>query len=175
LTTEGRQLFDRVTPAHVSTENRLLAALSPEQQAELVVLLRQLLISFEGSVDDGALPRLGLALAPAHGTIEMRRAVGLPEVVGLLVRQVEEGSRAERAGLKTGDVLVRAAGRELRSVTALYGAFHDTQTTGQAAVSGVRGVNTKFRVMLDLRPGPPDDGPSFAELSVTYPAGTHSV
>jgi len=57
--------------------------------------------------------RMGVAIAPAHVARGLRRAVGLPEVDGLLVRGVEEGSPAERAGLEEGDLLIGAGDREL--------------------------------------------------------------
>ncbi len=64
---------------------------------------------------------LGIALAPAHAARQMRRAVGLPERAGLLVRAVKEGSAADRAGLEGGDLLVTAAGQPLESVDDLFG------------------------------------------------------
>jgi S1-C subfamily serine protease len=63
---------------------------------------------------------LGIALAPAHATQRMRRAVGLPERAGLLVRAVKEGSAADRAGLEGGDLLVTAAGQTLESLDDLF-------------------------------------------------------
>ena len=64
---------------------------------------------------------LGIALAPPHAARRMRRAVGLPERAGLLVRAVKEGSAADRAGLEGGDLLVTAAGRPLTSLDDLFG------------------------------------------------------
>jgi S1-C subfamily serine protease len=64
---------------------------------------------------------LGIALAPAHAAQRMRRAVGLPERAGLLVRAVKEGSAADRAGLEGGDLLVTAAGQMLESLDDLFG------------------------------------------------------
>jgi S1-C subfamily serine protease len=66
-------------------------------------------------------PELGIALAPARATQRMRRAVGLPERTGLLVRAVKEGSAADRAGLEGGDLLVTAAGQTLESLDDLFG------------------------------------------------------
>jgi serine protease Do len=63
---------------------------------------------------------LGIALAPAHATQRMRRAVGLPERAGLLVQAVKEGSAADRAGLERGDLLVAVAGQPLESVDDLF-------------------------------------------------------
>ena len=42
LTPTGRELVDRVLPDHLATEERLLAALTPEQRATLAGLLRAL-------------------------------------------------------------------------------------------------------------------------------------
>jgi DNA-binding MarR family transcriptional regulator len=174
LTDAGRALFDRVTPAHVNTENRLLAALSPGQREQLVTILRQLLASFEGSAPAGGLPRLGLTLISAHVTIAMRRAVGLPEVVGLLVRHVEDGSRAERAGIRTGDVLVRAGGRELRSVASLYAALHENAGGGAVTIVTVRGVDSELEAVLDLRPRSAD-ALAPAEVTTADDAAMHMV
>jgi serine protease Do len=45
----------------------------------------------------------------------MRRAVGLPDAEGLLIRDVAEDSPAARAGLARGDLIVTAAGEPVRS------------------------------------------------------------
>ena len=49
LTAAGRELVDRVLPDHLATEQRLLAALSPQQRTALADLLRTL----DGSLDTG--------------------------------------------------------------------------------------------------------------------------
>jgi DNA-binding MarR family transcriptional regulator len=169
LTAAGRALFDEVTPAHIETENRLLSALGEDQRGELACLLRTLLVSFEGSAGEGTFPRLGLTLAPAHLTLDARRAVGLSDLVGLLVRDVQPGSRAERAGIRTGDVLVRAARRGLRSITALYAAIAGSAAAGALGMEMMRGENTSVKVTIDLRPQPGDDLPPG---NTAPPAGT---
>lgn len=58
-------------------------------------------------------PRLGIALAPSAVAQRLRRSVGLTEREGLLVRGVEDGSPADRAGIREGDLLIEAAGRPL--------------------------------------------------------------
>jgi DNA-binding MarR family transcriptional regulator len=156
LTEAGGALFERVVPAHLATERRLLSALTAGQASDLAGLLRQLLLAFEGSVSGDEFPRLGLALTPAHVTIETRRAAGLPEVAGLLVRGVEPGSRAERAGLRIGDVLVRAGDRELRSVSSLYAALNDAGQAGSLVVGAVRGPQTRVDIEVSLAPDPSD-------------------
>src|SRR5215216_3584879 len=54
--------------------------------------------------------RLGVAIAPPRVARRLRRAVGLPEREGLLVRAVEEDGPADRAGVEPGDLIVAAAG-----------------------------------------------------------------
>jgi serine protease Do len=65
-------------------------------------------------------PRLGIAVAPAHVARRLRRSVGLPERDGVLVRGVEDGSPAEAAGIREGDLLVAAGGREIGDVDDLH-------------------------------------------------------
>jgi serine protease Do len=86
-----------------------------------------------------ATPRLGVAVAPPRVARRMRRAVGLPERDGLLVRAVEDGSPAARAGIERGDLLVSAGGRELDSVDALYEVLD--ASGGELQVNLVRGTD----------------------------------
>jgi DNA-binding MarR family transcriptional regulator len=126
LTPKGRELFERVVPAHLANEARLLSALTEPEQKLLADLLRKLLVEFEGSTPrDADNARLGLLLVPAHVTIEMRESVGLPGVAGLLVRAVDHGSPAEAAGIAPADVLIEARGRALSSSSSLYAAIQD--------------------------------------------------
>jgi len=64
-------------------------------------------------------PRLGVAIAPPHVARRLRRAVGLPERDGLLVRWVEDGSPAARAGIEKGDLIVAAGGAPVTRVDEL--------------------------------------------------------
>jgi serine protease Do len=61
-------------------------------------------------------PRLGVAIAPPHVARRLRRAVGLPERDGLLVRWVENGSPADRSGIQKGDLIVAAGGEPVTGV-----------------------------------------------------------
>jgi serine protease Do len=79
-------------------------------------------------------PRLGIAIAPGHVARRLRRAVGLPDVEGLLIREVTEESPAARAGLAVGDLIVAAGGQPLRTIDDLF-------DTLQAAGSGTIELN----------------------------------
>jgi S1-C subfamily serine protease len=153
-------------PAHLDNEARLLAALDDDEQRLLAGLLRKLLVEFEGSTNPAdAGPHLGLLLAPAHVTMEMRESVGLRRVAGLLVRSVEPGSPAQAADVAAGDVLIRAGARELRSSSSLYAAIQDAGN--RLTVTLLRG-NEQLRVRIAL------DGPD--DVPVTGPAaGAHAV
>ncbi len=84
-----------------------------------------------GRGESAAPPRLGIALAPGHMARKMRRAVGLPDVDGLLIREVAEDSPAARAGLAQGDLITAAAGQPLRTADDLFDAL---QAAGSGAI-----------------------------------------
>lgn len=88
-------------------------------------------------------PRLGVAIAPERAARRLRRAVGLPERDGLLVRAVEEGSPAERAGIEEGDLLVAAGGRPLASADELYALLGGLEADAGLELLIVRGTSER--------------------------------
>jgi serine protease Do len=90
-----------------------------------------------------ATPRLGVAVAPPRVARRMRRAVGLPEREGLLVRGVEEGSPADRAGIERGDLIAAAAGRDVDGVDALYSALDSLANGAPLPLTIVRGTEER--------------------------------
>jgi serine protease Do len=72
-------------------------------------------------------PRLGVAIAPNFVARRLRRAVGLPEAEGLLIRDVVDDSPAARAGIAQGDLIVAAAGQPVRSPDDLFDALQAAQ------------------------------------------------
>jgi serine protease Do len=68
-------------------------------------------------------PRLGVSIAPAHVARRLQRSVGLPERDGLLVRDVEDGSPAARAGIAQGDLIVSVAGKTVSDADELLEAI----------------------------------------------------
>ena len=64
--------------------------------------------------------------------------MGLPERDGLLVREVEEGSPAEKSGIAEGDLIVEAGGKAVTSADDLFDALA-AWTEGTLAVKIVRG------------------------------------
>ncbi len=90
---------------------------------------------------------LGIAVASAHAARRMRRAVGLPERAGLLVRAVKEGSAADRAGLEGGDLLVTAAEHPIESLDDFFGVLDRADSSLELTV--VRALDER-RVTVDL-------------------------
>lgn len=86
-------------------------------------------------------PRLGVALAPPEVAAKLRASVGLPARTGLLVREVQPGGAAARAGLEAGDLLVTAAGLALSDI----GALNEVLTPGpeQLTLQVVRGTEER--------------------------------
>jgi serine protease Do len=91
-----------------------------------------------GRGESPARRRLGVGLAPSHVARGLRRAVGLPEREGLLVREVEEGSPAANAGIVEGDLIVEAAGRTIATADDLFDAL---ATSGDLSIGLVRGAD----------------------------------
>jgi S1-C subfamily serine protease len=73
--------------------------------------------------ESAARPRLGIALAHPRHARRIRSAAGLPERDGLLVRGVLDDSPAARAGLRRGDLLTTANGRQLSALDDLFDAL----------------------------------------------------
>jgi serine protease Do len=71
----------------------------------------------------------------------MRRAVGLPDAEGLLVRDVAEDSPAARADLTRGDLIVRAAGQPIHSADDLAAALRAAAGTIELTV--MRGTDER--------------------------------
>jgi serine protease Do len=87
-------------------------------------------------------PRLGVAIAPNHLARRLRRAVGLPDTEGLLIRDVAEDSPAARAGLTQGDLIVAAAGHPIATPDDLFDALQ-TEQGGTIELDIIRGTDER--------------------------------
>ena len=102
-------------------------------------------------------PRLGVSIAPGHVARRLRRAVGLPDLEGVLIRDVTEDSPAARAGLAGGDLIVTVGGQPVRTVDDLLDAVQ--AATGATIELGVvRGAEERT-VQVSLA----DETPAAAE------------
>lgn len=74
-------------------------------------------------IEYGAVERGQLGVSVFAVTPEVARSLGLRRAVGGLVTQVVAGSPAEKAGIRTGDVITTIAGHDVRSNTDLRNAI----------------------------------------------------
>jgi serine protease Do len=89
-------------------------------------------------------PRLGIAIAPPRVARRLRRAVGLPEIDGVLIRAVEADGPAARAGLQRGDLLAEVAGRSVEGVDVLYEALDGAAAGTELTLKVVRGTDEQI-------------------------------
>jgi len=85
--------------------------------------------------------RLGVAVAPAFVAARLRRSVGLPERDGILVRGVEDGSDADKAGIEQGDLIVEVAGKAIEDPDDLVEALAAASTPFEIKI--VRGTDER--------------------------------
>jgi serine protease Do len=101
--------------------------------------------------------RLGVGIAPSGVARKLRRAVGLPEREGLLVRVVEQDSPADRAGVHAGDLIVAVDGQPVSDADQLYQAL-DRATGDRLALGVVRGVEEHTLTVSFGEAGPENVG-----------------
>lgn len=84
-------------------------------------------------------PRLGIGVAPPHVARGLRKAVGLPEADGVLVRVLENDSPAAAAGIREGDLITAVGGEPVTSIDDLHDALDGAR--GDIAIKLLRGVD----------------------------------
>jgi serine protease Do len=87
-------------------------------------------------------PRLGVAIAPNYVARRLRRAVGLPETDGLLIRDVADDSPAARAGVAEGDLIVAASGHPVSTPDDLFDALQAARG-GTIELNIIRGTGER--------------------------------
>ncbi|NKC32004.1 DegQ family serine endoprotease [Falsiroseomonas selenitidurans] len=104
---------------------------------------------------DGVVARgwLGVSMQPIDS--ELASALNLPNQQGALVAGVEPRSPAARAGLRSGDVVVRLGDREIASPRDLAIAVAEQQPQSEAAITVLRdGERVQRQVTIGLREQP---------------------
>ncbi|MGB2644284.1 MAG: PDZ domain-containing protein [Candidatus Acidiferrum sp.] len=100
----------------------------------------------------GARPRLGIDAEDLNG--QLGSYFGAPDGEGVLIREVNSGSAAEKAGLKSGDVITSLDGERIRSLGDLreqLAAKHDAKTVKL----GVLRNKSEIAVSVAMPPVPP--------------------
>jgi S1-C subfamily serine protease len=109
-----------------------------------------------GRGESAQAPKLGVAIAPNFVARRLRRAVGLPETDGLLVRDVVDDSPAARAGVAQGDLIVAAAGQPIRTPDDLFDALKAAQS-GAITLNVIRGTDERTIEVTFGDQGQPDN------------------
>lgn len=94
---------------------------------------------------------LGVALAPAEVSQRLRRAVGLPDRDGVLVRVVETGSPGDRAGLQAGDLITRVGETDVVSVDDVAAALDRAVAESSVRLHVLRGTD-ELDIEVDFTP-----------------------
>ena len=84
-----------------------------------------------------------MAIAPNHVARRLRRAVGLPDSDGLLIRDVADDTPAARAGAAQGDLIVAAAGHPVRTPDDLFEALQAAASDGTIELNLIRGTSER--------------------------------
>ncbi len=87
--------------------------------------------------------RLGIGIAPSRVAQGLRRAVGLPEREGVLVRVVEDGGVGAGAGLAQGDLIFEAGGQPVSEIDHLHQALEGLQPGGALELRVLRGTEER--------------------------------
>ncbi|NRA29680.1 MAG: Do family serine endopeptidase [Parvularculaceae bacterium] len=104
-------------------------------------------------IENGQVERGFLGVQIRDAEPQIRAAVGLDEGVGgALIADVNEGSPAEKAGLKAGDIVIEIEGQEVASATDLTRKVGSYQPGEKVKMKAFRdGRERSFNVTLDKR------------------------
>jgi len=127
LTPKGTSLLKKIIPEHLANETAIISTFTYSEKEQLTSLLRKWLVSLESNAAEGPLLHLGLILLHPRLSMMKRRAVGLPDVPGILVHSVEPGSWAEEAGFRKGDLIYQIEGKGVESLSELRQALNKSR------------------------------------------------
>ncbi|MEA2212641.1 MAG: hypothetical protein QOF83_2589 [Solirubrobacteraceae bacterium] len=137
ITARGRGLVAAARPAYAERAARLGEGIPAGAAPSLAEHLHHWLAFFEPGEHEA--PRLGVAVAGAASAQRMRRAVGLPDVPGIIVLRVARDSAAAAAGLGRGDLVTNAGGAPVRSIGDLERAVQ--RASGPLTLRVLRGAD----------------------------------
>lgn len=94
-------------------------------------------LQLDGELLTGKRAHLGVRLTDL--STELREHYGAPKDSGVLVASVEDGSPADKAGIKVGDIIIAVDGRDVESPLALRRALRDKKDGDSVRVEALRG------------------------------------
>ncbi len=112
---------------------------------------------FEQIVRDGEVTRGWLGIEPTPVTAEIAKALTLVRAEGVVIRAIQRGGPAERAGMQVRDVVMDIGGKSTRDVPQLLARIAELPPGSNAKVRVVReGQVVEIDVMIGKRPKPQD-------------------
>ena len=110
---------------------------------------------FEQIVRDGEVTRGWLGIEPTAVTADVAKALALPRSEGVVIRNIQPGGPAERAGLKVLDVVLEISGKSTRSVPQLLARIAELPPGSSIKVKVLRaGHDVEMDVLVGKRPPP---------------------
>ncbi|MGE3925240.1 MAG: DegQ family serine endoprotease [Lautropia sp.] len=113
--------------------------------------------------------RIGVGIAPV--TKDVAEPLGLPRAAGALVRSVESGGPAEKAGIEVGDIIQRFDGRPIEQSSDLPRIVGNTKPTTQVPIEVWRRGQTR-QLNVTVAELMPDRTASAADRSAPQPKPT---
>jgi len=110
---------------------------------------------FEQIVRDGEVTRGWLGIEPTPVTAEVAKALALPRTEGVVIRGMQRGGPAERAGMQVLDVVLEISGKSTRNVPQLLARIAELPPGSSAKVRILRsGHDVEVDVTVGKRPPP---------------------
>jgi serine protease DegQ len=110
---------------------------------------------FEQIVRDGEVTRGWLGIEPTAVTLEVAKALALTRPEGVVIRGIQPGGPAERAGMHVLDVVMEIGGKSTRNVPQLLARIAELPPGSNAKIRIVRsGQDVEVDVMVGKRPKP---------------------
>ncbi len=110
---------------------------------------------FEQIVRDGEVTRGWLGIEPTAVTEDVAKALSLTRTEGVVIRSIQRGGPAERAGMQVLDVVLEIGGKSTRTVPQLLARIAELPPGSNAKVRIVRsGQDVEVDVMVGKRPQP---------------------
>jgi len=120
-----------------------ISTLPPEQTAgyfgiSLAIPINVVNKTTEDFIKHGKITRGWLGVTAQPVTRELQKALGLKNDLGALVSDIEPGSSASNAGVKSGDVIIKYNGKEIKNILHLRSLVKGTEINKELEITVLR-------------------------------------